>query len=102
MSEKQEMPSNVVYVSKDRKLMDYVTPILTIMNNDKNEKEIIVKSRGQANNNNLSLNQYILNKVFKNQLKLKSIDVGTEALLNKNNDTVNVTVLTLTYIKLGS
>lgn len=94
---KREMPSNVVYIGKDRKLMDYVTPILTIMNNGENE--IIVKSRGQANNNNLSLNQYILNKVFKNQLRLKSIDVGTEALKNRDNNMVNVTTLCIKYLK---
>jgi len=97
MAEKREIPKNTIYVSKDRKITEYITPILTVMNNG--EKEILVKSRGQANSNNLSLNQYMLNKVFKGQLKVGSIDIGTEALPNKDNRVVNVTTLCIRYLK---
>lgn len=96
-NDKPEMESNMIYVGKDKEITAYVLPILTIMNSG--EKEIIVKSRGTCNNNNLSLNQYLLNRVMKNQLKVKSIDVGTEVLKNRNNQSVNVTTLQIVYVK---
>lgn len=90
-----EIPSNVVYIGKDRSITDYALPIMTMMNNG--ETEIIVKSRGVCNNSNLSLNQYLLNKIFKGKLHVKSIDIGTEELRNKDKRLVNVTCLSLVY-----
>lgn len=94
---RNEMPKNCVYVGRDRRIVDYVVPVMTIMSSG--ESEIIVKSRGACNNNNLSLSQYLLNKVLKGKIILKSIDVGTEELTNRDGRIVNVTTLCISYNK---
>jgi len=93
---RHDLPKELIYVGKDRPLTDYVIPVTTILNNG--GKEIIVKSRGQCNNNNLSLSQYLVNRVFKGVLRIKSIDVSTEVMRNEDRD-VNVTVLTIVLVK---
>jgi len=95
---RHDLPKELIYVGKDRPLTDYVIPVTTILNNG--GKEIIVKSRGQCNNNNLSLSQYLVNRVFKGVLRIKSIDVSTEVMKHDGDERlINVTVLTITLVK---
>lgn len=94
---RREIPRNCVYVSRDRRISDYVIPVMTMLNNG--EGEIVIKSRGSCNNNNLSLSQYLLNKVLKGKLRLKGVVVGTDELKNRDGRMVAVTTLAIYYLK---
>ena len=80
---------NVVFVG-NKPVMNYVLAVVTQVNNG--QKEVHVEARGRAISRAVDVAE-IVRKRFLNDLAINKIDIGTEELQSKENESVNVSTI---------
>ena len=89
---------NVILIGR-KPVMNYVLACITIFN--AGEKQIVVKARGLAISRAVDTIE-LLRRAFVKDLKIKSIDIGTEELVRDEGQKSNVSTIEITVAKAGS
>ncbi len=85
---------NVVYVGS-KPVMSYVLAVTTQLNS---ASEVVIKSRGQAISRAVDAAEIVRNR-FMPGVKVKSINISTEALTREDGSTMNVSAMEITLQK---
>jgi len=86
---------NVVFVGS-KPVMNYVLAVVTQFNSG--HKDVHVEARGRAISRAVDVAE-IVRKRFMSELKIDSIDIGTEELKSKENENVNVSTIKISLGK---
>lgn len=92
---KKNASENVVFVG-NKPVMNYVLAVVTQFNSG--QKDVHVEARGRAISRAVDVAE-IVRKRFMNELKVHSIDIGTEELKSKENENVNVSTIKISLAK---
>jgi DNA-binding protein len=96
MAEKQERTDeNVIYVGK-KPSMAYVLGVITQFSDGKSE--VFVKARGKAISRAVDVAE-IVRRRFANDVKVKSIDIGTEERELPDKSKINVSTVSICLYK---
>ena len=97
---KKEAPKteNVVLIGR-KPVMNYVIACITFFN--AGEKQVVVKARGRAISRAVDTIE-LLRRAFVKDLKIKSIDIGTEEMVRAEGQRSNVSTIEITVAKTGS
>lgn len=90
-AENKDMENDVVFVGK-KPVMSYVMAILTHMNSGNNQ--VVIKARGSAISTAVDISQVTMHKFMKD-LKISSIEIGTEELSDKEGRKRNVSFISI-------
>lgn len=96
MAEEQaQLPENVIYVGR-KPAMSYVLGVITQFSN--NQNEVHIKARGRAISRAVDVAE-IIRRRFLQDVKIKSIDIGTEERELENKTKVNVSTIDIVLTK---
>ncbi len=84
-----------VLVGKKPKV-NYVVAVVTQFNSG--EKEVEIRARGRAISKAVDVAEYVRKRLMPD-VKLKSIEIGTETMQGKDNKPVNVSVISIVLSK---
>ena len=87
--------TNQVLIGK-KPLMNYVVACLTLMNRGVNE--IVLRARGRAISRAVDVAE-MLRRVFMKDLKVKSINIGSEEVARENGEKISVSIMEITLSK---
>ncbi|MEM2901322.1 MAG: DNA-binding protein Alba [Candidatus Bathyarchaeia archaeon] len=87
--------TNQVLIGK-KPLMNYVVACLTLMNQGVNE--IVLRARGRAISRAVDVTE-MLRRVFMKDLKVKSINIGSEEVTRENGEKISVSIMEITLSK---
>jgi len=93
--EKQEAAENVVYVGK-KPSMSYVLAVITQFTNG--QKEVHVKARGRSISKAVDVAE-VVRRRFLTDVKVKSIEIGTEERELEDGRKVNVSTIDIVLAK---
>jgi DNA-binding protein len=82
---------NTVFVG-NKPVMNYVLAVVTQFNNG--QKDVKVEARGKAISRAVDVAEIVRNR-FISDVKLGSIEIGTEELKSKENEPVNVSTIVI-------
>jgi DNA-binding protein len=85
---------NVVYIG-NKPVMNYVLAVTTQLNN---ANEVTIKARGQAISRAVDTAEIVRNR-FMPEVKVKSIEIGTETITREDGSTINVSSMEITLAK---
>ena len=94
-AEKQKTDENVVYVGK-KPSMSYVLAVITQFTDGK--KEVHIKARGRAISRAVDVAEIVKNR-FMGDVKVKSIEIGTEERELQDGSKVNVSTIDIVLAK---
>ena len=86
---------NIVYIG-NKPVMNYVLAVVTQMNGG--VSEVVLKARGRAISRAVDVAEIVKNK-FMDDVKIGSIDVGTEEIQSEKGDKLNVSTINITLEK---
>ncbi len=87
------MENDIVIYIGTKKAMDYVLAVITQVNNEETNSEIIrLKARGRAISKAVDVEEMLKNK-FMQKLKLEEIILGTDEVENSEGRKVNVSTI---------
>jgi len=89
---------NVVLIGR-KPVMNYVVACITFFN--AGEKQVVVKARGRAISRAVDTIE-LLRRAFVKDLKVKTIDIGTEEMVRAEGQRSNVSTIEITVAKAGS
>lgn len=89
-----EDDKGTIFIGK-KPIMSYVLAVLTHINSGNNE--VCIKARGMSISKAVDVSQLVSRK-FSKELKVTSVEIGTEELTDKDNKTKNVSYIS---IKMG-
>jgi DNA-binding protein len=94
-SEKKKAADNVVFVGR-KPTMSYVLAVITQFND--NMKEVHIKARGRSISRAVDVSEIVKNR-FLGDVKVKSIETGTEERVVEDGNKINVSTIDLTLVK---
>ena len=86
---------NQVLIGK-KPLMNYVVACLTLLNQGVNE--LVLRARGKAISRAVDVAE-MLRRVFSKNLKIKSINIGSEEINRENGEKTSVSIMEITLVK---
>ncbi len=89
------MADNVVYVG-NKAPMNYVLAVITLFN--EGNKNVILKARGRAISTAVDVCELTRNR-FLSELKVETIEIGTEELPRREGGTINTSTIEITLSK---
>ena len=89
------MSENIVFVGS-KPVMNYVLAVVTQFNNG--QKDVHLEARGRAISRAVDVAE-IVRKRFLENLKINKIDIGTEELKSKEDESVNVSTIRISLAK---
>tara|TARA_Y100000310_G_scaffold43446_1_gene40510 strand:- start:163 stop:459 length:297 start_codon:yes stop_codon:yes gene_type:complete len=89
------MSENTVFVGS-KPVMNYVLAVVTQFNNGQND--VHLEARGRAISRAVDVAE-IVRKRFLENLKINKIDIGTEELKSKEDESVNVSTIRISLAK---
>ncbi len=93
--EQTKLPENVVYVGI-KPPMAYVLGVVTQMSNG--QKQVFLKARGRSISKAVDVAEIVRRK-FVQDVKISSIDIGTEERQLENGQKINVSTISITLAK---
>ena len=84
---------NVIYIGK-KAAMNYVMACFNVIQSE--SKEIIIKARGRSISKAVDTTEILKNRFMKDQIKMISINTGTEQINSKDRGTFSVSSIEIT------
>ncbi len=91
----EKLPENVVFVGK-KPPMNYVLGVVTQLSNG--QKQVFIKARGLSISKAVDVAEIVRRK-FVQDIKISSIDIGTEERQLENGQKINVSSINITITK---
>jgi len=95
MDNKVDMSENTVFVG-NKPVMNYVLAVVTQFNNE--QTNVFVEARGRAISRAVDVAEIVRNR-FLPEVKVGSINIGTEQVESKENEDVNVSTIRIALDK---
>ena len=92
---KREVRDNVVFIGK-KPSMSYVLAVVTQFG--EGNTEVHLKARGRAISKAVDVSEIVKNK-FIHDVRIKNIEIGTEAVEGENKEKINVSTIEMTLKK---
>ena len=92
---REKLPENVVYVGV-KPPMAYVLGVVTQLSN--NQKEVFIKARGRSISKAVDVAEIVRRK-FVQDVKISSIDIGTEERALESGQKINVSTISIAITK---
>jgi DNA-binding protein len=93
MDKMPESEENVIYIGR-KAAMNYVMACFTVIQSGL--KELILKARGRAISKAVDVIEILRNRFMKDQVKINSIETGTEQIESEDRGTFSVSTIEIT------